>query len=101
MERVAEVAGENSFGAVVVTFSFGALTGAGTDAGATCYWWNRFGNLNNFNIGVTWLRCVGYTHVVQAVIVGDVLVVEPRAVAGLPWSSTHHAELSCAATMDC
>ena len=55
------------------------------------------GDFDDFNIGVASLLRVRDAHVVELVAVGDVLVVEPGAVAGLPWGGADHAELCCAA----
>ena len=38
-----------------------------------------------------------YSHIVEAVVVVQTVVVEPGALASLPFGSTEHAELRCAA----
>jgi hypothetical protein len=69
-------------------------------AGATD--WRRcwFGNLYNlYNIFTRY--CMGNAHVVKTVIVVNVLVIEPRAVACLPRGCAYHAELSGTTTARC
>lgn len=58
------------------------------------------GKFDNFD-HVVLVLSVWDAHVVEAVVVFDVLVVEPRAVAGLPRCCTNHAKLGGASTMYC
>lgn len=59
--------------------------------------WRSCGDFGDFNyvIGVVWV--IGDTHVVEAVGVFNVFVVEPGAVASFPTGGAEHAELSCTA----
>jgi hypothetical protein len=67
------------------------------DAGTGMPYWRRrrligrFGFFYHFDHILLW-----YTHVVQAVVVFNKLVVEPRAVASFPRFGAYHAELSTA-----
>lgn len=54
------------------------------------------GHFNDFDLVVT--ADVRNLHVVEAVFVRNVLIVEPRTVAGLPGCSADHAELGGAST---
>lgn len=74
-------------------------TVAGTCARATRNW--RGGllrDLDDLNL-IILSGGVRDTHIVQAVVVVDVLIVEPRAVASLPGSGADHAELGCTAAL--
>jgi hypothetical protein len=84
--------GESVFCTVGVSISSGAGTCASAARNGR---WRVFHNFNNFDIRV-WL-VVGHSHAVEAVLVCDVLVVEPGAIAGLPRRCADHAKLSCTA----
>jgi len=81
----------DSFTTVKFTVSLDTFAGSGTWAASQR---GFLGNLDDFNVGVSGL---GYAHIVESVIVRNVLIVEPGAVACLPGRSADHAKLSCTA----
>lgn len=91
-----KVRGENFVRAFEVAISTRA--GAGTE---TADWWRRrlWRNLHNFDYILLWY--IWDAHVVQSVILIEMLIVEPWAVACLPRGCTDHAELRRTATSTC
>jgi hypothetical protein len=79
---------------VALTFS---ATGASArpSYGRGCCLVRKFDNLDDV------LSSVWDTHVGKAVVILDVLIVEPRAVAGLPRCCAHHAKLGSASALCC
>lgn len=71
-------------------------------AGAASYGrrWHCVGRVFN-DFDYIFASCVRDLHVVEAVAVFDVAIVEPRAVTCLPGSCTDHAELSSATATRC
>jgi hypothetical protein len=86
------------FDAIMVTLAFGATSASAGASNGRRRW--LVGKLDHFN---DVLSSVGVwdAHVGGALVVLDVLVVEPRAVAGLPRCCAHHAELSSASALCC
>lgn len=88
---------EVSVGAVVVAIPSGTMTVA--CAGATYWRWRRLiWKLDDLDDVLGMLCGIGHLHVVEAIVVFDMLVVEPRAVTGLPGCSADHAELGSTST---
>jgi hypothetical protein len=86
------------FGAIMITLAFTATSaGAGSSNRRRCW---LIGKLNHFNDVFSTVG-IWDTHVGEAVVVLNMLVVEPRAVAGLPRCCAHHAELGSASALCC
>lgn len=83
--------GEGLVGAFLGAAVAGAPVCEGARAGGG-HLGDRVGVVLGLEVGV-----VGDAHVVEAVSVVDVGIVEPGAVAGFPAGGADHAELSCAA----
>jgi hypothetical protein len=82
----------------MVTLAFTAASAsAGSSNGRRCWLVRKLDHFNDvLSSGGIW-----DTHVGEAVVVLDMLVVEPRAVAGLPRCCAHHAELGGASALCC
>jgi hypothetical protein len=86
-------------GAIMVT-----IPSTATRAGARSAYWRGcwlVGKLDHFHYILLSSGGIWDTHVGEAVVILDVLIVEPRAVAGLPGCCAHHAELGSASALCC